>query len=63
MSWHTSAIAAAVTIAIICLAPSFTITSAQQLLQNSQQQQSLIQSPTLLNLRDNFRVKLPDGWV
>ncbi|MFL6309115.1 MAG: PKD domain-containing protein [Nitrososphaera sp.] len=63
MSWHTSAIAAAVTIAIICLAPSFTITSAQQLLPNSQQQQSLIQSPTLLNLRDNFRVKLPDGWV
>ncbi|MFL6422587.1 MAG: PKD domain-containing protein, partial [Nitrososphaeraceae archaeon] len=51
---------AAALVAIICLAPNITITSAQQLPNN---QPLLTQSPTLLNSRDSFRVKLPEGWI
>ncbi|MFL6503400.1 MAG: hypothetical protein ACJ70W_07675, partial [Nitrososphaera sp.] len=42
------------------MAPNITITSAQQLPNN---QPLLTQSPTLLNSRDSFRVKLPEGWI
>ena len=57
--------AAAAVIAVICLASNFTISSAQQQqqLQTSQQPSSIPPSPTLLNSKDSFRVKLPEGWV
>jgi PKD repeat protein len=48
-------------IAMVYLASNFTITSAQQL--PNSQQSSITQSPTLLNSKDSFRVKLPEGWV
>jgi PKD repeat protein len=51
----------ATAIAMVYLAPNFTITSAQQL--PNSQQSSITQSPTLLNSKDSFRVKLPEGWV
>src|ERR687891_457058 len=47
-------------IAVIFLAPNFTIASAQQL---STSQPSGTQSPTLLSAKDSFRVQLPEGWV
>ena len=53
--------AAAAAIAVIWLAPNFTITNAQQLPQTGQS--SMPQSPTLLNSKDSFRVNLPAGWV
>ena len=48
-------------IAVIFLAPNFTITSAQQQLPTSQP--SVTQNPTLLSAKDSFRVQLPEGWV
>ena len=53
--------AAAAAIAVIWLAPNFTITNAQQLPQTGQS--SMPESPTLLNSKDSFRVNLPAGWV
>src|ERR671918_216923 len=47
-------------IAVIFLAPNFTIASAQQL---STSQPSGTQSPILLSAKDSFRVQLPEGWV
>src|ERR671918_2589375 len=47
-------------IAVIFLAPNFTIASAQQL---STSQPSGTQSPILLSTKDSFRVQLPEGWV
>src|ERR671918_2637219 len=55
------ALTTAAAIAVICLAPSFTITTNAQQLQTSQP--SITQSPTLLNSKDSFRVQLPEGWV
>jgi PKD repeat protein len=55
--------AATTAIAMIFLTPNFTITNAQQLPQTDQQSSSMPQSPTLLNSKDSFRVKLPEGWV
>ena len=49
-------------IAVIFLAPNFTIASAQQQ-QQSTSQPSGTQSPTLLSAKDSFRVQLPQGWV
>src|SRR5919106_2286743 len=49
-------------IAVIFLAPNFTIASAQQQ-QLSTSQPSGTQSPTLLSAKDSFRVQLPEGWV
>src|SRR5918999_6025396 len=48
-------------IAVIFLAPNFTIASAQQQLSTSQP--SGTQSPILLSAKDSFRVQLPEGWV
>ena len=50
----------AVTITVIFFTSNFTVTSAQQLQTG---QSSIQQSPTLLNSKDSFRVKLPAGWV
>src|SRR5919106_1145382 len=55
------ALTTAAAIAVIFLAPSFTITTNAQQLQTSQP--SITQSPTLLNSKDSFRVQLPEGWV
>jgi PKD repeat protein len=49
-------------VAIILLAANITITNAQQQ-QSVTGQPEAIQSPTLLNKRDSFRVQLPEGWV
>jgi PKD repeat protein len=51
----------AAAIAVILLAAGFTIASAQQQLPTSQP--SVTQNPTLLSIKDSFRVQLPEGWV
>ena len=59
IAWTTAAAA----IAVICLVSNFTITGAQQQPLQTGQQSSMPQSPTLLNSKDSFRLKLPAGWV
>nr|MDQ3968250.1 PKD domain-containing protein [Thermoproteota archaeon] len=56
-----SIVLTALVIAVIFLAPNFTIASAQQ--QQSTSQPSGTQSPILLSAKDSFRVQLPEGWV
>ncbi len=55
--------AAVVAIAIILLAASFIITYAQQQPPPQTSQPTATQSPTLLSIKDSFRVQLPQGWV
>jgi PKD repeat protein len=54
--------AAIVAIGVILLAASFITTYAQQQ-QTQTGQPASNQSPTLLSIKDSFRVQLPQGWV